>query len=168
MSTSVVDRIREQMDRQDGVAGEDMEPLARAYGLEVGQANDRLNVCVNLLRKGLRSEAIQQANMRPTSSNGALDWTFPKSKIGWRSCSSSKSSCHARSIVMLSANCKKPSSMNNRSKNSCGSTAAWRSVKRRSHGACASFDGSLKSTRPIQCGSKMSSLGEGSTARDPG
>lgn len=78
MSMSVVDRIREQMERQDGVSGESMEPLAMSYGLEVGQANDRLGVCVNLLRKGLRSEAIQQANMRPNLIEWCARLDFPE------------------------------------------------------------------------------------------
>ncbi len=78
MSMSVVDRIREQMERQDGVSGESMEPLAMTYGLEVGQANDRLGVCVNLLRKGLRSEAIQQANMRPNLVEWCARLDFPE------------------------------------------------------------------------------------------
>ena len=78
MSISVVDRIRELMERQDGVSGEAMEPLAMAYGLEVGQANDRLSVCVNLLRKGLRSEAIQQAGMRPNLIEWCARLDFPE------------------------------------------------------------------------------------------
>ena len=78
MSMSVVDRIREQMERQDGVSGESMEPLAMSYGLEVGQANDRLGVSVNLLRKGLRSEAIQQANMRPNLVEWCARLDFPE------------------------------------------------------------------------------------------
>ena len=78
MSMSVVDRIREQMERRDGVSGESMEPLTMSYGLEVGQANDRLGVCVNLLRKGLRSEAIQQANMRPNLIEWCARLDFPE------------------------------------------------------------------------------------------
>ncbi len=78
MSISVVDRIRELMERQDGVSGESMEPLAMAYGLEVGQVNDRLAVCVNLLRKGLRSEAIQQASMRPNLIEWCARLDFPE------------------------------------------------------------------------------------------
>ena len=65
MINSVVDRIHALMERQDVVSSDSVEPLATAYAAEVGQVNDRLAACVNLLRKGLRSEAIQQASIRP-------------------------------------------------------------------------------------------------------
>ncbi len=70
MSSAVVDRIREALNRQDGISAETMSALAVSYGMEVETVNERLGVCVGLLRKGLRSEAIQQANIRPS----LVDW----------------------------------------------------------------------------------------------
>lgn len=68
---NIVDRIREQLEKQDGLSAEAMEPLALAYGAEVAQLNERLSTCAGLLRKGLRSEALQQANIRPN----LFDWS---------------------------------------------------------------------------------------------
>ncbi len=39
-----------------------MLPLAREYAEDVQQANARLQQCASLLNRGLRSEALQQAN----------------------------------------------------------------------------------------------------------
>jgi hypothetical protein len=78
MNASVVDQIREQLARQDGVSEENMEPLAQAYAMEVDKINDRLSSCVNLLRKGLRSEAIQEANMRPNLIERSVQLDFPE------------------------------------------------------------------------------------------
>lgn len=75
---SIVDQIREQMGRVDGIRGEELEPLAMAYSAEVAQINQRLIDCSLLLRKGLRSEAIQQAYMRPNLLEWAARLDFPE------------------------------------------------------------------------------------------
>ena len=75
---SIVDQIREQLGRADGIRGEDLESLALAYSAEVAQINQRLTDCSLLLRKGLRSEAIQQANMRPNLLEWAARLDFPE------------------------------------------------------------------------------------------
>lgn len=78
MSSTVVDQIRELLERQDGISSESMSPLAQAYGAEVTLVNDRLAACVALLRKGLRSEAIQQANLRPNLIEWCAQLDFPE------------------------------------------------------------------------------------------
>lgn len=75
---TTADRIRATINRRDGVSEEALEPLALAYGLEVEQLNERLSKCVQLLRKGLRSEAIQQANIRPNLFEWAANLDFPE------------------------------------------------------------------------------------------
>ncbi len=74
---SIVDRIREQLNR-DGVPAEEMEPLAMEYAVEVERVNQRLMECSMLLRRGLRSEAIQKANMRPNVLEWAARLDFPE------------------------------------------------------------------------------------------
>ena len=59
------------MEQMDGLNAEALQPMADVYAQEVEQVNARLSECVQLLRKGLRSEAIQRANMRPN----VLDWS---------------------------------------------------------------------------------------------
>lgn len=78
MSSAVVDRIREALNRQDGISAETMSALAVSYGMEVETVNERLGVCVGLLRKGLRSEAIQQANIRPSLVDWCAKLDFPE------------------------------------------------------------------------------------------
>ncbi|MDZ4847692.1 MAG: hypothetical protein SGI77_00215 [Pirellulaceae bacterium] len=71
MNSTISDRIRKQMEQMDGLNAEALRPLADVYSQEVDQVNARLSECAQLLRKGLRSEAIQRANMRPN----VLDWS---------------------------------------------------------------------------------------------
>lgn len=78
MNSAVVDQIRELLERQDGISSEAMSPLAQAYSAEVSQVNDRLTACIALLRKGLRSEAIQQANLRPNLIDWCAQLDFPE------------------------------------------------------------------------------------------
>lgn len=78
MNSTVVDQIRELLERQDGISSEAMSPLAQAYSAEVSQVNDRLTACIALLRKGLRSEAIQQANLRPNLIDWCAQLDFPE------------------------------------------------------------------------------------------
>lgn len=68
---TISDRIRKQMEQPDGLTSEALAPLAEAYGNETSQVNLRLAESLQLLRKGLRSEAIQRAFMKPN----VLDWS---------------------------------------------------------------------------------------------
>lgn len=68
---TISDRIRKQLEQPDGVTADALAPLADEFGRETVQVNARLTDCVHLLRKGLRSEAIQRAFMKPN----ILDWS---------------------------------------------------------------------------------------------
>lgn len=58
-------RIRRQLENPDGLTLEALQPLAQEYREAVDTVNTRLWDCIALLRKGLRSEAIQRANLKP-------------------------------------------------------------------------------------------------------
>lgn len=75
---STVDQIRYALEQQDGLTEEVMGPLAAAYADEVYRVNARLYEAVALLRKGLRSEAIQRACMKPNAIDGAANLDFPE------------------------------------------------------------------------------------------
>ena len=62
---TTVDKIRRALEKKFGISEEEMRPLAVTYGDEVDQVNQRLDEAVDLLRKGLRSEAIQSVNRVP-------------------------------------------------------------------------------------------------------
>ncbi len=68
---TISDKIRKQLEQPDGLTIEALSPLAVEYGRETEQVNTRLAECTQLLRKGLRSEAIQRAFMKPN----LLDWS---------------------------------------------------------------------------------------------
>ncbi len=68
---TITDQIRKQLEQPDGLTIEALTPLAEEYGRETAQVNARLSECTQLLRKGLRSEAIQRAFMKPN----VLDWS---------------------------------------------------------------------------------------------
>ncbi len=55
-----------------------MLPLASAYADEVDRVNQRLSEAVDLLRKGLRSEAIQRASLQPNVLDRAAELDFPE------------------------------------------------------------------------------------------
>lgn len=74
----IYDRIRKQLEQPDGLTFEALQPLALEYRQEVRKANARLTECVQLLRKGLRSEAIQQAFMKPNVLDWAAKLDFPE------------------------------------------------------------------------------------------
>ncbi len=76
--SSTVDQIRYALEQQEGLTEEVMRPLATAYADEVYQVNARLYEAVALLRKGLRSEAIQRASMKPNAIDGAANLDFPE------------------------------------------------------------------------------------------
>ncbi len=78
MATTSVDQIRDHLARNTGVNEQTMLPLARDYALDVQQANARLQSCANLLNRGLRSEALQQANIRPNLIDYCARLDFPE------------------------------------------------------------------------------------------
>ncbi|MCC9601618.1 hypothetical protein LOC67_13755 [Stieleria sp. JC731] len=75
---TTVDRIRRALEKRDGIAEEEMRPLADAYKVEVQSVNKRLDEAVMLLRKGLRSEAIQRIEMTPNALDLAAELEFPE------------------------------------------------------------------------------------------
>ena len=75
---TTVDKIRRALEKRDGIAEEEMRPLADAYRTEVQDVNQRLDESVMLLRKGLRSEAIQRVEMTPNALDKAAELEFPE------------------------------------------------------------------------------------------
>ena len=75
---SISDEIRLALDKPDGVSEEIMMPLAAQYDQQVTAVNERLDEAVMLLRKNLRSEAIQSANRRPNVIDAAASLDFPE------------------------------------------------------------------------------------------
>src|SRR6056297_1645622 len=75
---TTVDKIRRALEKRDGIAEEEMRPLADAYREQVQQVNQRLDDAVMLLRKGLRSEAIQRVEMTPNALDAAAELEFPE------------------------------------------------------------------------------------------
>ncbi|HBV63523.1 MAG TPA: hypothetical protein DEF45_10925, partial [Rhodopirellula sp.] len=72
------DEIRQALEKPDGISEETMQPLAERFDDEVRAVNERLNEAVALLRKNLRSEAIQAANRRPNAMEAAASLDFPE------------------------------------------------------------------------------------------
>ena len=75
---SISQRIRKQLDQPNGLSQEKLEPLAQEYSDAVSKVNQRLNDCVALIRRGLRSEALQRARMVPNVLDAALELEFPE------------------------------------------------------------------------------------------
>lgn len=75
---TTVDKIRRALEKRDGIAEDEMRPLAEAYRTKVQEVNQRLDDAVMLLRKGLRSEAIQRVEMTPNALDAAADLEFPE------------------------------------------------------------------------------------------
>jgi hypothetical protein len=75
---TTVDKIRRALEKRDGIAEEEMRPLAESYRKEVQAVNQRLDEAVMLLRKGLRSEAIQRVEMTPNALDAAAELQFPE------------------------------------------------------------------------------------------
>ncbi|MFN9714056.1 MAG: hypothetical protein ACK57G_09705 [Planctomycetota bacterium] len=71
-------RIRRQLENPDGLTQEALEPLAQEYRHAVELVNERLLACIALLRKGLRSEALQRANIKPNIFDAAAELDFPE------------------------------------------------------------------------------------------
>ena len=75
---TTVDKIRRALEKRDGIAEDEMRPLADSYRTEVQAVNQRLDDAVMLLRKGLRSEAIQRVEMTPNALDAAAELEFPE------------------------------------------------------------------------------------------
>lgn len=71
-------KIRKQLEQPNGLTQEALEPLAADYSQLARSVNVRLSECVGYLRKGLRSEALQRANMKPGVLDLAADLDFPE------------------------------------------------------------------------------------------
>jgi hypothetical protein len=76
--TTISFRIRKQLEQPNGLTPELLEPLAAEYGRLVAEANRRLEECIALLRRGLRSEALQRATIKPHVLDVAADLDFPE------------------------------------------------------------------------------------------
>ena len=81
--SSLPDEIRKALEKPDGVSEETMAPLASRYDEEVRGVNERLDEAVALLRKNLRSEAIQSANRRPNVMEAAVALDFSE-RVEWQ------------------------------------------------------------------------------------
>ena len=73
---TIASQIQWQLQQPEGLNHETLEPLAIEYAQRVGQVNLRLAECVGLLRKGLRSEAIQRASMKPNVLDQSAELDF--------------------------------------------------------------------------------------------
>lgn len=74
----ITNQIRVSFNGLDGVKTDRMIQLAESYDHEVQALNTRLIECVSLLRKGLRSEAIQLATTAPDALDLAAELEFPE------------------------------------------------------------------------------------------
>jgi hypothetical protein len=72
------DEIRQALERPDGISEETMRPLAEQFDDAVRAVNERLNEAAALLRKNLRSEAIQAASRNPNAMEAAASLDFPE------------------------------------------------------------------------------------------
>lgn len=75
---SISKKIRKQLDQPDGLTIEKLEPLALEYAEQVGVVNRRLTECLSLLHRGLRSEALQRASIKPNALDLASELNFPE------------------------------------------------------------------------------------------
>jgi hypothetical protein len=75
---SISKKIRKQLEQPDGLTQEKLEPLAAEYAMQVAQVNQRLNECLSYLNRGLRSEALQRANIKPNVLDLASELNFPE------------------------------------------------------------------------------------------
>lgn len=78
---NLVDSIRATLGKRDGISEEAMRPLAATYSAEVSRVNARLSAAVELLHKGLRSEAIQSASLPPNAIDDAVKLDFPDAEL---------------------------------------------------------------------------------------
>lgn len=75
---TTVDKIRRALEKRGGIAENEMQALAEDFQAKVQAVNERLDQSVMLLRKGLRSEAIQRVEMTPNALDAAADLEFPE------------------------------------------------------------------------------------------
>jgi hypothetical protein len=74
----IVDRIRGLLQAVDQTRTPELEALAASYARECGEAARRLSRCHRLLQQGLRSEAIQLAEIEPRLLDVIADLDFPE------------------------------------------------------------------------------------------
>ncbi|MEY4566159.1 MAG: hypothetical protein RLY14_1129 [Planctomycetota bacterium] len=77
---TVIDRIRAILKSRTAISREMLEPLVEEYAERVGLVNERLQRCEGLLRKGLRSEAIQFAELEPRLLDQVAILDFPENE----------------------------------------------------------------------------------------
>lgn len=75
---SVIDQIRAILKGRAAISREMLEPLVEEYSEQVARVNERLQRCEGLLRKGLRSEAIQLADLEPRLLDQVALLDFPE------------------------------------------------------------------------------------------
>jgi len=75
---SISKKIRKQLDQPDGLTFEKLEPMAIEYAEQAAAVNRRLNECLNLLHRGLRSEALQRVGIKPNALDLASELNFPE------------------------------------------------------------------------------------------
>jgi hypothetical protein len=75
---TVVDQIRAILKGRAAISREMLEPLVDEYTEQVLRVNERLQRCEGLLRKGLRSEAIQLADLEPRILDQVALLDFPE------------------------------------------------------------------------------------------
>ncbi len=78
---TITDQIRQTLAKRDGISEAAMRPLAATYASEVARVNDRLSSAVELLQKGLRSEAIQAVSITPNAIDNAAKLDFPDGEL---------------------------------------------------------------------------------------
>lgn len=79
----LIDDIQSLLQAGDALALEGLGPLAADYAAVCDQANERLRACGDLLRRGLRSEALQQAEHEPKLVDLVALLDFPDAAV-WR------------------------------------------------------------------------------------
>ena len=75
---TVIDQIRAILKGRAAISREMLEPLVDDYSEQVARVNERLQRCEGLLRKGLRSEAIQLADLEPRLLDQVALFDFPE------------------------------------------------------------------------------------------
>lgn len=75
---TVIDQIRAILKSRSAISREMLEPLVDEYSEQVARVNERLQRCEGLLRKGLRSEALQLADLEPRLLDQVALLDFPE------------------------------------------------------------------------------------------
>src|SRR5262249_41238807 len=74
----IVDDVRSSLYSSGPEAAETVRAAAKAYGEACGEVNERLRRCNELLKAGLRSEAIQQCEVEPNLLDIVATLDFPE------------------------------------------------------------------------------------------